>query len=182
VSVNVAVPQVRDPGLVQEVRAALEAGGLPPARLQLELTESAVMEPGKRGRPAVQRLRELSDLGVRIAIDDFGTGYSNLAYLRRLPAHTLKIDSSFVKGLIPPAGAGVGAQESSEEPIVSSLINLARACGMMVIAEGVETAAQAETLRKLGADTGQGYYFSRPVPAEQVPAMLLSGFGEADRQ
>jgi len=183
VSVNVAVRQVRDPGLVQEVRAALDAGGLPPARLQLELTESAVMEPGKRGRPAVQRLRELSDLGVRIAIDDFGTGYSNLAYLRRLPAHTLKIDSSFVKGLIPTAGAGDGAaQESSEEPIVSSLINLARACGMMVIAEGVETAAQAETLRKLGADTGQGYYFARPLPADQVPSVILSGFGEADRQ
>jgi EAL domain-containing protein (putative c-di-GMP-specific phosphodiesterase class I) len=141
------------------------------------------MEPGKRGRPAVQRLRELSDLGVRIAIDDFGTGYSNLAYLRRLPAHTLKIDSSFVKGLIPTAGAGDGAaQESSEEPIVSSLINLARACGMMVIAEGVETAAQAETLRKLGADTGQGYYFARPLPADQVPGVILSGFGEADRQ
>ncbi|HEU5354520.1 MAG TPA: EAL domain-containing protein [Actinocrinis sp.] len=182
VSVNVAVRQVRDPGLVPEVRDALAAGGLPPARLQLELTESAVMEPGKRGRPAVQRLRELSDLGVRIAIDDFGTGYSNLAYLRRLPAHTLKIDASFVKGLTPPVDAGDGAQESSEEPIVSSLINLARACGMMVIAEGVETAAQAETLRKLGADTGQGYYFSRPVPADQVPGMILSGFGAADRQ
>ncbi|HZP54811.1 bifunctional diguanylate cyclase/phosphodiesterase [Actinocrinis sp.] len=183
VSVNVAVPQVRDPGLVREVHDALEAGGLPPARLQLELTESAVMEPGRRGRPAVQRLRELSDLGVRIAIDDFGTGYSNLAYLRRLPAHTLKIDASFVKGLIPPAAAdGGGAQESSEEPIVSSLINLARACGMMVIAEGVETGAQAEALRKLGADTGQGYYFSRPLPADQVPALILSGFGEAGRQ
>jgi diguanylate cyclase (GGDEF)-like protein/PAS domain S-box-containing protein len=182
VSVNVAVRQVRDPGLIGEVHAALAAADLPPARLQLELTESAVMEPGKRGRPAVQRLRELSDLGVRIAIDDFGTGYSNLSYLRRLPAHTLKIDSSFVKGLIPAGDGGEGASDSSEEPIVSSLINLARACGMMVVAEGVETAAQAEMLRKLGADTGQGYYFSRPVPAEQVPAMLLSGFGEADRQ
>jgi len=181
VSVNVAVPQVRDPGLVREVRDALEAGGLPPARLQLELTESAVMEPGRRGRPAVQRLRELADLGVRIAIDDFGTGYSNLAYLRRLPAHTLKIDSSFVKGLIPAAVPDGGAQDGSEEPIVSSLINLARACGMMVIAEGVETGAQAETLRKLGADTGQGYYFSRPLPADQVPALILSGFGDAGR-
>lgn len=176
VSVNVAVRQVRDPGLVHEVRDTLAEFGLPAARLQLELTESAVMDTGESGRPAVERLRLLSGLGVRIAIDDFGTGYSNLAYLRRLPAHSLKIDSSFVRGLIPAEGED--AREASEEPIVSSLITLARACGMTLTAEGVETAAQADKLRQLGADHGQGYYYSRPIPADQVAGLLVSGFSD----
>ncbi len=175
VSVNVAVRQVRDPSLVHEIRNALAECGLPPGRLQLEITESAVMDPGESGRPAVERLKTLSGLGIRIAIDDFGTGYSNLAYLRRLPAHTLKIDSSFVKGLIPDPAAGKDAQATSEEPIVSGLITLARACGMTLTAEGVETAAQADKLRELGADSGQGYYFSRPIPADRVPDLLVSG-------
>jgi diguanylate cyclase (GGDEF)-like protein len=175
VSVNVAVRQVRDPSLVHEIRNALAECSLPPERLQLEITESAVMDPGESGRPAVERLRTLSSLGIRIAIDDFGTGYSNLAYLRRLPAHTLKIDSSFVKGLIPDPAAGQDARQNSEEPIVSGLITLARACGMTLTAEGVETAAQAQKLRELGADSGQGYYFSRPVPADRVSDLVLSG-------
>jgi EAL domain-containing protein (putative c-di-GMP-specific phosphodiesterase class I) len=170
VSVNVSVPQVRDPGFLHEVRDALEASGLPAGRLVLEITESAVMDPGESGLPAVERLRALADLGVRIAIDDFGTGYSNLNYLRRLPAHNLKIDSSFVKGLLPAPGAGPGGP--SEEPIVTSLITLAHAYGMSLTAEGVETEAQADKLLELGADTGQGYYFSRPVPACQVPALI----------
>ncbi len=170
VSVNVAVRQVHDPGLVPEIRDALAEFGLPPARLQLEITESAVMDPGESGRPAVERLRQLSALGIRIAIDDFGTGYSNLAYLRRLPAHTLKIDSSFVAGLIPDPDED--GHQASEEPIVSGLITLARACGMTLTAEGVETAAQADKLRELGADSGQGYYYSRPVRTDRVPALL----------
>jgi len=170
VSVNVSVPQVRDPGFLHEVRDALEASGLPADRLVLEITESAVMDPGESGLPAVERLRALADLGVRVAIDDFGTGYSNLNYLRRLPAHNLKIDSSFVKGLLPAPGAGAGA--ASEEPIVTSLITLAHAYGMSLTAEGVETEAQARKLLELGADTGQGYYFSRPVPAGQVPVLI----------
>jgi PAS domain S-box-containing protein len=176
VSVNVAVPQVRDPGFVHEVREALENSGLAPERLILEITESAVMDPGEGGLPAVDRLRALADLGVRIAIDDFGTGYSNLNYLRRLPAHALKIDSSFVKGLLPASGAGPGAP--SEEPIVTSMITLAHAYGMSLTAEGVETEAQARKLLELGADTGQGYYFSRPVPAERVLTLIAGGSPE----
>ncbi|HEV2343135.1 MAG TPA: EAL domain-containing protein [Actinocrinis sp.] len=179
VSVNVAVRQVRDPGLVHEVRDTLAEFGLPAARLQLEITESAVMDTGESGRPAVERLRLLSGLGVRIAIDDFGTGYSNLSYLRRLPAHSLKIDGSFVKGLIPDPGEG--GQEASEEPIVSGLITLARACGMTLTAEGVETAAQADKLRELGADHGQGFYYARPIPADKVADLLVSGFPDIAR-
>jgi diguanylate cyclase (GGDEF)-like protein/PAS domain S-box-containing protein len=173
VSVNVAVPQVRDPGFMHEVRETLEAFGLAADRLVLEITESAVMDPGDGGLPAVERLRALADMGVRIAIDDFGTGYSNLNYLRRLPAHTLKIDSSFVKGLLPAPGI------TSEEPIVTSLITLAHAYGMSLTAEGVETEAQAHKLLELGADTGQGFYFSRPVPAERVGALIAGPKGAA---
>ena len=176
VSVNVAVRQVHDPGLLHEVRDALEQSGLPPHLLQLEITESAVMDPGESGRPAIKTLQTLADLGVRIAIDDFGTGYSNLAYLRRLPAHTLKIDSSFVGAMLPAEGAEPGS--ATEEPIVTSLITLAHACGMALTAEGVETAAHARRLRELGADTGQGYLFSRPVPAEKVAGLITSRMPE----
>ena len=106
-SVNLAVRQVRDPAIVGEVRAILEETGLDPAQLQLELTESAVMGTG--GQP-LETLHALADLGVRIAIDDFGTGYSNLAYLRSLPVHSLKLAGSFVAGLRPPEGTGPGRQ------------------------------------------------------------------------
>ena len=169
VAVNVAVRQVREPGLLAEVHEALAATGLPAERLVLEITESAVMDPGESGRPALETLHALADGRVRIAIDDFGTGYSNLAYLRRLPAHTLKIDSSFVAAL--PQGENAG--HSSAEAIVTGLITLAHACGMSVTAEGVETKAQADRLRELGADMAQGYYYSRAVPNDQVPALLV---------
>jgi diguanylate cyclase (GGDEF)-like protein/PAS domain S-box-containing protein len=168
VAVNVAVRQVREPGLQEEVDEALAMSGLAPGRLHLEITESAVMDPGETGRPAVETLWALADSGVKIAIDDFGTGYSNLAYLRRLPAHTLKIDSSFVAALLPDGEPG----HSSAEAIVTGLITLAHACGMTVTAEGVETKAQAERLRELGADMAQGYYYSPAVPNDQVPAVL----------
>ncbi|HEV2635374.1 MAG TPA: EAL domain-containing protein [Actinocrinis sp.] len=168
VAVNVAVRQVREGGLLAEVHEALAAAGLPPDRLHLEITESAVMDPGESGRPALATLHELADSGVKIAIDDFGTGYSNLAYLRRLPAHTLKIDSSFVAAL--PADGSAGP--SSAEAIVTSLITLAHACGMIVTAEGVETRAQADRLRELGADQAQGYYYSPPVRTSLVADVL----------
>ena len=168
VAVNVAVRQVREGGLLAEVHEALAAAGLPADRLHLEITESAVMDPGESGRPALATLHELADSGVRIAIDDFGTGYSNLAYLRRLPAHTLKIDSSFVAAL-PADGMD---EPSSAEAIVTSLITLAHACGMVVTAEGVETRAQADRLRELGADQAQGYYYSPPVRQGLVADVL----------
>jgi diguanylate cyclase len=174
------VRQVREPGLLAEVHEALAEAGLPADRLILEITESAVMDPGESGRPAVQALQALADLGIRIAIDDFGTGYSNLSYLRWLPAHTLKIDSSFVAGLLPTAQVTrkeIGrpyprGRNVSEEPIVTSLITLAHAYGMSVTAEGVETEGQARRLRELGADAGQGFYFSRPISADKALALL----------
>jgi diguanylate cyclase (GGDEF)-like protein/PAS domain S-box-containing protein len=174
VAVNVAVRQVREPGLLEEVRDALAASGLPARRLHLEITESAVMDPGESGRPALDTLWALADSGVKIAIDDFGTGYSNLAYLRRLPAHTLKIDSSFVAALLPEDEPA----HSSAEAIVTSLITLAHACDMTVTAEGVESPAQADRLRELGAETAQGYYFSRPVTSDRVSKVLVGLLAE----
>lgn len=162
VSVNLAVRQVHRPGLVQEVRNILRHTGLPPERLQLEITESAMMSPAEE---PVQALRRLADLGVRIAIDDFGTGYSNLAYLRDLPVTELKVAGEFV--------AGLRAQEpQADERIVASLVSLAHALNLTVTAEGVETAGQAERLRAIGCDAGQGWHFGRPEPADRILARL----------
>ncbi len=167
VSVNVAVRQVWDSDLVSDVAAILAETGLPPRLLQLELTESAVM--GSAGRP-LQQLRQLSDMGVAIAIDDFGTGYSNLAYLSRLPVSTLKLDGSFVRGFRaeePPNPA--------DETIVEALVQLAHRLGITVTAECVESAEQAERLGRIGCDTGQGWFYSRPVPADSISSLLMTG-------
>ncbi|MEH1057785.1 bifunctional diguanylate cyclase/phosphodiesterase [Micromonospora sp. CPCC 206171] len=160
VSVNLAVRQVHRPGLVQEVRGLLAATGLPPERLQLEITESTMMSTAEE---PVRALRVLADLGVRIAIDDFGTGYCNLAYLRDLPVTELKVAGEFVTGLRAPA---VDPASRTDERILASLVSLAHALDLTVTAEGVETAGQAERLRAIGCDAGQGWYFGRPGPAE----------------
>ncbi|WP_370656740.1 putative bifunctional diguanylate cyclase/phosphodiesterase [Streptomyces sp. NBS 14/10] len=164
VSVNVAVRQVWDSDLVAEVGSILAETGLPPHLLQLELTESAVM--GSAGRP-LQALLQLSEMGVAIAIDDFGTGYSNLAYLSRLPVSTLKLDGSFVQGF--------RAEEHpnpADETIVQALVELAHRLGLTVTAECVESAEQAERLARIGCDTGQGWFYSRPVPPDRISAMI----------
>ncbi|MDI5967210.1 putative bifunctional diguanylate cyclase/phosphodiesterase [Streptantibioticus silvisoli] len=164
VSVNVAVRQVWDSDLVGDVAAILAETGLPPDLLQLELTESAVM--GSAGRP-LQALHALSEMGVRIVIDDFGTGYSNLAYLSRLPVAALKLDGSFVHGF-----RSREHPNPADETIVEALVDLAHRLGLTVTAECVESAEQAERLRGIGCDTGQGWFYSRPVAAEHIKAML----------
>ncbi|MFI0911829.1 putative bifunctional diguanylate cyclase/phosphodiesterase [Streptomyces abikoensis] len=167
VSVNVAVRQVWDSDLVADVAGILAETGLPARLLQLELTESAVM--GSAGRP-LQQLQALRDMGVAIAIDDFGTGYSNLAYLSRLPVSTLKLDGSFVHGF--------RAEEHpnpADETIVEALVQLAHRLGLTVTAECVESAEQAERLGRIGCDTGQGWFYSRPVPADRISALLNTG-------
>ncbi|MEV4440304.1 EAL domain-containing protein [Streptomyces sp. NPDC049577] len=164
VSVNVAVRQVWDSDLVADVAAILAETGLPPRLLQLELTESAVM--GSAGRP-LQQLRELSDMGVAIAIDDFGTGYSNLAYLSRLPVSTLKLDGSFMRGF-----RAEERPNPADETIVEALVQLAHRLGLTVTAECVESAEQAERLGRLGCDTGQGWFYSRPLPPDRIPLLL----------
>ncbi|MEU2260273.1 EAL domain-containing protein [Streptomyces sp. NPDC019645] len=166
VSVNVAVRQLWDSDLVADVAGILEETGLAPHLLQLELTESAVM--GSAGRP-LQVLQALSDMGVRIAIDDFGTGYSNLAYLSRLPVSVLKLDGSFVRGFRYDDGTH---PNPADETIVEAMVQLAHRLGLTVTAECVETAGQAERLRRIGCDTGQGWLYSRAVAPDRIAGMI----------
>jgi diguanylate cyclase (GGDEF)-like protein len=166
VSVNLAVRQVHGAGLVDEVCALLNQTGLPPDRLQLEITESAMMSA--TGEP-VRALRVLSELGVRIAIDDFGTGYSNLAYLRNLPVNELKVDGSFVAGLRAPSS---DRSSHTDERIVATLVSLAHALDLTVTAEGVETTGQADRLRAIGCDAGQGWLFGEPASAARIAERL----------
>lgn len=166
ISVNVAVRQVWDSDLVTDVAEILAETGLDPALLQLELTESAVM--GSAGRP-LQALQSLSDMGVRIAIDDFGTGYSNLAYLSRLPVSVLKLDGAFVRGFRYEDGTH---PSPADETIVEAMVQLAHRLGLTVTAECVETAGQAERLRRIGCDTGQGWLYSRAVAPERIAELL----------
>ncbi|NES16093.1 MULTISPECIES: bifunctional diguanylate cyclase/phosphodiesterase [Micromonospora] len=168
VSVNLAARQADDPGIVETVAEALQHTGLPAELLQLELTESAVM--GTAGEP-LRSLRRLAGLGVRLAIDDFGTGYSNLAYLRRLPIHCLKLAGPFVEGIRADGTDG----DHRDERIVDALVRLAHALELWVTAEAVETEAQAERLRALRCDTGQGRWFGAPMPADRIRARLAGG-------
>ncbi|WLQ33939.1 EAL domain-containing protein [Streptomyces castrisilvae] len=166
ISVNVAVRQVWDSDLVTDVAEILAETGLDPALLQLELTESAVM--GSAGRP-LRALQALSDMGVRIAIDDFGTGYSNLAYLSRLPVSVLKLDGAFVRGFRYEDGTH---PSPADETIVEAMVQLAHRLGLTVTAECVETAGQAERLRRIGCDTGQGWLYSRAVAPERIAELI----------
>jgi diguanylate cyclase (GGDEF)-like protein/PAS domain S-box-containing protein len=163
VSVNLAARQLAEPGLVEDIDKILRRAGLPPTSLQLELTESAIM--GTTGEP-LNALHKLVDLGIRIAIDDFGTGYSNLAYLRHLPVHALKIAGAFVEGLRADEPDSVDAQ------IVRALVSLAHTLKLDVIAEGVETRDQAERLTDLGCDSAQGWLYAKPGPPAEISRWL----------
>jgi diguanylate cyclase (GGDEF)-like protein/PAS domain S-box-containing protein len=177
VSVNLAARQVREPRIVDDVARVLADTGWPAHALQLELTESDLM--GTTGEP-LDALRDLAELGVRIAIDDFGTGYSNLAYLRTLPVHALKLAGPFVTrpfAAFPDPG-GEDRDEVDLE-VLALLIELAHTLGLSVTAEVVETSVQLERLRKLGCDTGQGWFFAPPVPASAVPPLLRGPVGPA---
>jgi diguanylate cyclase (GGDEF)-like protein len=155
-SVNLSARQFADPRLPEIVASALAECGASPASLALEITESALMEHADTTMVA---LRSLKDLGVRLAIDDFGTGYSSLTYLKRFPIDVIKVDRSFVDGL---------GRDAGDEAIVATVVELAHTLGMQAVAEGVETEVQLRRLRDLGCDVGQGFLFSRPVPADDV--------------
>jgi diguanylate cyclase (GGDEF)-like protein/PAS domain S-box-containing protein len=170
-SVNLAARQVSDPSIVDDVARILEHTGLPPELLQLELTESAVMDSGDRPLPA---LRRLAGLGVRIAIDDFGTGYSNLAYLRTLPIQNVKLAGPFLAGLRDHRPA------ERDERILDALVRLAHALGLTITAEAVETGHQAALLRVLGCDNAQGWYYAPAGPAARLLEMLAERNPRAD--
>ncbi|SEF30885.1 PAS domain S-box-containing protein/diguanylate cyclase (GGDEF) domain-containing protein [Amycolatopsis pretoriensis] len=154
--VNLSTRQLDDPHLVPAVQDALAQTGLPASALCLEVTESALMRDQEA---AAEVLASLRSLGVLLAIDDFGTGYSSLAQLRRLTLDTLKIDRSFITGI---------AESRDAEAIVTSIIAMAHAVDLTVIAEGVESAEQVELLRALGCDQAQGYHLGRPVAAAEL--------------
>jgi diguanylate cyclase (GGDEF)-like protein len=156
VGVNLSARQLQDPTLINEVSLVLTETGLPPARLELEITESIVMAEATATR---QTLAELKRLGLRIAIDDFGTGYSSLSYLRNLPVDILKIDRSFVAGLDHDLGS---------QAIIRAITTLAHELGLIVTAEGIETTEQLALIHGLGIDIAQGFFFTRPVPPEQL--------------
>ena len=161
--VNVSGIQFRDRRLVGAVKTALARSGLDPKRLVIEVTESIMMEDREA---TLAILRELKALGIGVAVDDFGTGYSSLAYLKRFPLDTLKIDGSFVRDL--------DAAAERDGAIVSAIIAMGESLGLGVLAEGVETRQQAARLHEMGCNVMQGFLFSRPVPAEEVPALVKS--------
>jgi diguanylate cyclase (GGDEF)-like protein/PAS domain S-box-containing protein len=160
VAANISSVELRAPSFVAGVKAILAQTGLEPALLELELTETFLMQDSTS---TTEVLKAIKDLGVGIALDDFGTGYSSLSYLRRFPIDTLKIDRSFVRGL------GADADDAS---IVSAVIAMGKSLKMRVVAEGVETREQLAFLREQGCPEGQGYYFSYPVIAAEFTQML----------
>jgi len=146
--------------IVETVREALTVTGLPPQLLELEVTESSLVEEAEN---AAKILRQLKALGVSIAIDDFGTGYSSLSYLTRFPLDRLKIDRSFVHRMV---------EEEQNRQVVQAIVSLGHALDLKVLAEGVEKEAQRQLLAADGCDEGQGYLVSRPVPGEKLLELL----------
>jgi predicted signal transduction protein with EAL and GGDEF domain len=168
VAVNMSAVQFRNDHLAEMVVSALSASGLPPARLELEITESVLLEETEVTLRTLHRLR---GLGVRVSLDDFGTGYSSLSYLRSFPFDKIKIDRSFVQEV---AASGNGAA------IVRAIASLGASFGMETTAEGVETKEQLELIRREGCTEAQGFYFSPPRPADEMVDLLGPDIGDAD--
>jgi diguanylate cyclase (GGDEF)-like protein len=162
-SVNLSPVQFNQPRLVEEVAHALEASGLPADHLVLEITENALM---RESETMADRLEELKSLGVGLAVDDFGVGYSSLSYLRRFPVDHLKIDRSFVQG------AGEGPEDSA---LCEAIVRLGEHLGLETIAEGIERSSQLEWFKGKHCRFGQGFYLSRPAPAEFIDELLGTG-------
>jgi diguanylate cyclase len=167
-AVNLSARQLRQPDLAARVAGALRESGLPPHLLELELTESMLMD----GDEFQRKLKTLSDLGVQLAIDDFGTGYSSLAYLKRFNVNTLKVDRSFVNDV---------PGDPEDCAITSAVIALARSLKLRVVAEGVETEDQAEFLRREGCDEVQGWLLCRALPSTDLQDWLVARHGRAER-
>lgn len=163
IAVNVAAAQLRNEDFVQTLQQALAIIGGDPSALGIEVTESILISNMER---AIDVLQQVRSLGMPVAIDDFGTGYSSLAYIVTLPIDELKIDRAFVKKI---------TADAAYEGIVRTCVSLARGLNLKVVAEGVETEGQAAALRALGCDQAQGFYYSPPVPADQLVRMLKSG-------
>jgi len=169
VAVNISATEFRNDGYIADLRAILTDVRLEPRYLEIELTETVLMQ---HSEATASMLQALKAMGVRLALDDFGTGYSSLSYLRRFPIDALKIDRSFVQEI-------TGAL--SDAPIIKAVIGMGKSINLCVTAEGVETREQFDFLRDRHCDEGQGYYFSPPVVAEQFAELLKSGIGRNAR-
>jgi diguanylate cyclase (GGDEF)-like protein len=172
VSVNISSRHFLQPGLLADLKEALEATSLPPRLLKLEITETALMVDSEETMRLAQRLK---DYGIRLVIDDFGTGYSSLSYLQRLPVDTLKIDRSFISKILD--------QPEGNRNIVEAIVSLAHKLGLTVVAEGIETPEQHAALRDMACDLGQGYLFSPPLPKNQADRWIerLAGCSAANQ-
>lgn len=162
VAVNLSPQQFQQPNLVEMVEKTLKLTGLEPKWLELEVTESTLIH---NVTSACQTLKQLQEMGIYISMDDFGTGYSSLSYLKKFPFHTLKIDQSFIKEL---------QNNSQDLAIISAVITLSRGLNMSVVAEGVETQAQLDLLKKLQCEEMQGYFFSHPLSSQDILQYLIS--------
>jgi len=168
-SVNLSTHDLFDARLPERVREYLDEHGVDPAKLTLEITESSLFVDAPRTRATIDGLY---DVGLRMAVDDFGTGYSSLSYLRRLPVHELKIDQSFVGGMLV---------DPQDEVIVRSTVDLGHNLGLEVVAEGVESFEILARLREFGCDVAQGYAISQPIEAAEILDWLHRTSGRAWR-
>ncbi|CAN5868348.1 hypothetical protein BH23ACT2_BH23ACT2_11590 [soil metagenome] len=168
-SINLSVHQLAHEHIVRDVQNAIEEASLDPSTITLEITETTLMHDTEVTR---SRLGQLRDIGVSLAVDDFGTGYSSLQYVQRFPIDIIKIDRSFVSGLGTNPGEGA---------VVQSMIELSQRLGVHTVAEGIDRPEQVTLLQSLGADLGQGYLFSRPVPAEEIDDLLAANPHENPR-
>ncbi len=162
VAINVSPRQFLDKDFVSSTLQLIQEYGVPTRHIEIELTETALLEDRQF---TIAKLAQLREAGLSIALDDFGTGHSSLSYLPDLPLHTLKIDRSFVTGML---------QNKRHEAVCKSITNLAHDLGLNVVAEGIETASQLEKIREIGCDVGQGYLFSHPMPGPDCSQFLLS--------
>jgi EAL domain-containing protein (putative c-di-GMP-specific phosphodiesterase class I) len=160
IAVNVSAIQLQQQDFVDTVVSAVQEAGDIPEALELEVTESLLM---KDVQTSIRKLSILRGMGIRVAMDDFGTGYSSLSYIARLPIDAVKIDRSFVSGMV---------SSPQDKAIVTTILALAHSLGLEVVAEGVETAEQAQLLAALGCDKAQGYFYDRPLPAAGIEPLL----------
>ncbi|MDE1712999.1 EAL domain-containing protein, partial (plasmid) [Chromobacterium amazonense] len=162
-AINLSALQFRQPDLAEQVQQALLSHDLPGHALDIEVTESVIMEDAQA---TIQAIDTMKSMGLRLSIDDFGTGYSSLSYLKRFKADKLKIDRSFVRDI---------PQDADDSAIARAIINMAKNLNMQVVAEGVETMEQWQFLEQEGCDFVQGYLIAKPLPAEEFAALLTQG-------
>ncbi|MGZ8710851.1 MAG: putative bifunctional diguanylate cyclase/phosphodiesterase, partial [Thermoanaerobaculia bacterium] len=160
VGVNISARQFQQHDLVETVQAALDAAGLPPSALEVEITETTAMQ---NAESSINIMRDLRALGISIAIDDFGTGFSSLSYLKGFPLSAVKVDRTFIRDI---------PEDEGDVAIVTAALGIARSLRLRVIAEGVETSEQFAYLRRMEWDEAQGYYFSRPGTADEMTRLL----------